>query len=31
MPAQVEGPNPRKGQDVPSNIKKSEVKKTATG
>jgi len=31
MPAVVEGPNPRENQDVPSNVKKSEVKKTATG
>jgi Mn-containing catalase len=31
LPAVSEGPNPREGQDVPSNIKKTEVKKTATG
>jgi len=31
MPAQVEGPNPVEDQDVPSNIKKTAVKKTATG
>jgi Mn-containing catalase len=31
LPAVSEGPNPREGQDVPSNIKKTDVKKTATG
>lgn len=31
QPAVVEGPNPREDQDVPDNITKTHVKKTATG
>jgi Mn-containing catalase len=31
QPAVVEGPNPREDQEVPSNVKKAAVKKTATG
>lgn len=31
MPPMVEGPNPQEGQEVPANITKRDLKKTATG